>query len=76
MHCIHVTYAFSLTLALELIWNVELVLACARFVQPIHMVRLPRIFKSGWLVNINKFINIAIEKDALHIHLIKLFWRR
>ena len=29
MHCIHVTYAFSLTLALELIWNVELVLACA-----------------------------------------------
>ena len=30
MHCIHVSYAFLLTLALELLWNVQLVLACAR----------------------------------------------
>jgi len=30
MHDIHVSYAFSLTLALELFWYVELVFACAR----------------------------------------------
>ena len=29
-------------------------------VQPINMVRIPRIFKPGRLLNINKFVNNAI----------------
>jgi hypothetical protein len=36
------------------------------------MVGLLVIFKTGRLLNINFFIDIAIEKCTLHIHLIEL----
>ena len=30
------------------------------------------IFKARWLLNIDKFLNRAVEKCTLHIHLISL----
>jgi hypothetical protein len=35
------------------------------------MVGLLVIFKTGWLLNIYFFIDVAIEKCTLHIHLME-----
>ena len=39
-------------------------------VQLVYHIRMFWIFKARWLCNIHFFFNIAIEKSALHIHLI------
>jgi hypothetical protein len=36
------------------------------------MVRVLAIFKAGRLLNIDLFLHWSIEKDTLHVHLVKL----
>jgi hypothetical protein len=38
----------------------------------INMVRILTIFKAGRLLNIDLFLDRAIEEGILHVHLIKL----
>jgi hypothetical protein len=38
----------------------------------IHMVRILTIFKAGGLINIDLFLDRAIEESTLHVHLINL----
>ena len=41
-----------------------------RLLEFVNMVRELGIFKARWLLNIDKFLNGAIEECTLHVHLI------